>query len=205
MPAPIAPFSRRALRELLRNGHQVQYIAAMRLVLLLVVVGAPVAFALPGEQVSKITLGAEEAAKTLTAPPPPLPLQPLAPSMLGAASSDTALRMRLVAMELRLLRFQRNDLVGPMFLTILGGTGVLGGLTAFAMSGVSGYGAFIVGLVMLMVSGGPLLIGLPWLLVAIARNATIDRELTKLEAEYTMLGGVSATEAPRPAAVVARF
>lgn len=203
MPPPSPPYCGHTLRDSLRTGLQVHYTSAMRLVLLLVVVGAPVAFALPGEQVSKITLGAEEAAKTLTLPPPPL--QPLAPSMLGATSTDTALRMRLVAMELRLLRFQRNDLVGPMFLTILGGTGVLGGLTAFAMSGVSGYGAFIVGLVMLMVSGGPLLIGLPWLLVAIARNATIDRELTKLEAEYTMLGGVSATEAPRPAAVVARF
>lgn len=181
----------------------------MRLVLLLVVVGSSAAFALPGDQVSKITLGAEEATKSLSVPPPPV--QPLPPSMLGASADPlgTALRMRLLAMEIRMLRFSRNDLVGPLFLTLLGGTGVLVGVSLFALSASLGYGAFIVGLVVLMISGGPLLIGLPWLIVALGRNASIDRELQKLETEFTMLGGhvgtTSAREAPQPGALVATW
>lgn len=133
--------------------------------------------------------------------------------MFGSASSEplsAALRMRLLAMEIRMLRFSKNDLVAPIFLSVLGGTGVLVGLSLFAMTGSLGYGAFIVGLVVLMISGAPLLIGIPWLIVALGRNAAIDRELVKLETEFTMLGGqVGPTsrreDGPQAGALVASF
>jgi hypothetical protein len=183
----------------------------MRLVLLVVVVSASAAFALPGEQVSKLTLGAEEGAKTLSAPPSPL--VPLPPSAFGAATLgeplSVQLRLRLIAMELRSLRFQKNDLVGPLILTLLGGTGVLGGLTALGVSVTAGYTAMIIGMIMMMVGGGPLLIGVPWLVVALSRNAAISREMDKLEMERSSLGVSLRDEqdvnAPAPAAMVARF
>ncbi|MFT3711546.1 MAG: hypothetical protein QM817_28250 [Archangium sp.] len=180
----------------------------MRLVFLVLVMSGSAAFALPGEQVSKLTLGAEEAAKTLTAPPPPL--TPLPPSAFGAASMgeplSVQLRLRLIAMELRSLRFQKNDLVGPVMLTILGGSGSLIGLTLLGVATTGGYTAMIVGLIMLMVSGGPLLIGLPWLIVALNHNALIEREMDKLELERTSLGvSLRDVTAPEPAAMVARF
>lgn len=180
----------------------------MRLVLLVAVMSGSAAFALPGEQVSKLTLGAEEAAKTLSAPP--APLAPLPPSAFGAASMgeplSAQLRLRLIAMELRSLRFQKNDLVGPFMLTILGGTGALVGLALLGVATTGGYAAMIIGLVMLMVSGAPLLIGLPWLIVALTRNAQIDREMDKLELERTSLGvSLRDDDGPVPAAMLARF
>lgn len=137
----------------------------MRLVFLLGLVGTS-ALALPGEQVSKLTLGVDAT---------PAPARP------RAANTESAAVQALAALEFRMLERERMSLVGPLFLLTTSAlgftvTGVLalvfpaGGALAFVVMGLIG-------------GGGLLLVGMPWLVVALLRNEAIDAAQAQLVAQ----------------------
>ena len=129
---------------------------------------------LPGQQVSKLVLLADEA-KAVTLPPPP-------PAILNIQPEDpfAPVYRRMVLMQMQLLEFQRVSIAGPLTLTLIGGTAALIGVTMLAMGSVS-YGFFIVGLVALSGSSLPLLVGIPWLVGTLNTNARISREIERVK------------------------
>ncbi len=163
----------------------------MRLVLVVGVLMAAQAFAqsLPGQQVSQVVLlRAEDGAKSITLPPPP-------PAVTAAQLPDdpfASLHRRIVTMQLQLLEFHRVSLAGPLALTIIGGSAFVIGISLMLLSVGVGYGAFIVGLVMLIGSALPLLAGLPWLIGSVSANAKVDQEAVRLRTELRQLGDLRA-------------
>jgi hypothetical protein len=164
------------------------------LALITVLVAAP-SFAqglLPGEQLSRLTLGAEDPAKTLVLPPLP-------PSALGGPAlvdPNLAVHLRLVAMEIRLLNTMRPSLAAPLTVTIIGGVAALVGLSSLLLGVGGGYTFVIIGIVMLIGSAAPLLIGGIWLGVVVAQNTSITRQISKLEEEQRALAMASVSAAP---------
>lgn len=136
---------------------------------------------LPGHQASRLVLLAGEPGTKAVIPPPPPSVQNLQPE-----DPFTPIYRRMVSMQLQLLEFQRVSLAAPLTLTLFGGTAVVVGL-GMLLLGISNYGFFIVGLIMMGGSSLPLLIGVPWLVSTMNMNARITREIEKVNREQRQL------------------
>jgi hypothetical protein len=167
----------------------------MRTLALLVSLVAASSFAhglLPGEQASRLTLGAEDPAKTFVLPPLP-------PSSMGGPTlvdPNAAVHLRLVAMEIRLLNTLRPSIAAPLAVTIIGGTAAVVGISSLLLGIGGGYTFAIIGIVLLIGSAAPLLIGGIWLGVVMAQNTSITKQIEKLEEERRALGLSSVSAAP---------
>ena len=157
----------------------------MRFLLLAFVLSAtPVlAQSLPGQQASRLVLLAgEEGAKALTIPQPPPSMQNLQPG----EDPFAPVYRRMVSIQLQLLEFQRSSIAAPLAVTLFGGTAVIVAITML-LFGATNYGFFIVGLIVLVGSSLPLLIGIPWLVSTLNANARITREIDKVKREQRQL------------------
>lgn len=139
---------------------------------------------LPGQQASKLVLLAGESGdpgvKTALPPPPPaIRLEP-------AGDPFAPIYQRMVTNQLQLLEVVKVSLAGPLTITLIGGTGLVVGITSLALGALS-YSFFIVGLIVLAGSALPLLIGLPWLIGSMNTNARITVEIDKLKREQRQL------------------
>lgn len=151
---------------------------------------------LPGEQATRLSLGAEDPARAFVLPPLP------SSSMGGPTMVDPSLavHLRLVAMEIRLLNAMRPNIAAPLVLTIIGGSAAVIGATSLLAGLSGGYAFVVIGLVALIGSAAPLIIGGIWLIVAMTQNGNLTRQIQKLEEEQRSLNagpvGLVPTEQP---------
>jgi hypothetical protein len=96
----------------------------------------------------------------------------------------------------RLLNTMRPSLAAPLTVTIIGGVAALVGLSSLLLGVGGGYTFVIIGIVMLIGSAAPLLIGGIWLGVVVAQNTSITRQISKLEEEQRALAMASVSAAP---------
>lgn len=148
----------------------------MKLLLLVTMLAGSTAMAaLPGTQVSKLTLGADELAA------PPIALPPMADR-----GSDAVL-----AAQVELLKLQAVSLAGPVFTVAISGTTFIVGAGVFFISAFGGSFAFVVGLMMMGGAAIPLAAGIVWWLTNAAHNSKVESAVRRFEDERKSLGGVS--------------
>lgn len=137
----------------------------MRAFVLLTLLVTPSAFAssvsISGTHASKLTLGAEEAARP---------------------TGFAALEVRLIDHQLQLLEFDRGSMVGPALSMAIGGAAIVVGIVTAAVGG------FALGIMILVGAVVPLVIGIGWLVANIVHNNAIDVAVKQLVDQRAALG-----------------